>query len=123
MWNDSFPDERNRLLYGKCANDDGHGHNYHVEVSVGGTPAEDTGMVMSRGELDAIVEPLIDKLDHHSINGHLKEAGYPVATSEALSAAFWEWLHPRLGERLVKIRVVETDRNSFEYFGGSADRI
>ncbi len=117
MWNDALPEARNRELYGKCANDDGHGHNYVIEVTVGGEPDPESGMVMPRAALDAVVDPHIDRLDHHNINGFLHAAGYPVSTSEALAAAFWDWLAPALGSRLVKVRVVETDRNAFEFFG------
>lgn len=119
LWNESFPEERNRALYGKCANDDGHGHNYHVEVSVTGECDAESGMLMSRARLDAVVEPLLDQLDHHNINEPLQRAGYPVSTSEALAAAFWDWLHPTLGDSLYKIRIVETERNAFEYYGGT----
>jgi 6-pyruvoyltetrahydropterin/6-carboxytetrahydropterin synthase len=119
MWNEAFSEARNRALYGKCANDDGHGHNYNVEVTIGGSIDAESGLLCVRGELDTAVEPFIFKLDHHNINQSLKEAGYPVSTSEALAAAFWDWLLPVLGEKLMRIRVVETERNSFTYFGGS----
>jgi 6-pyruvoyltetrahydropterin/6-carboxytetrahydropterin synthase len=118
MWNAALSEEQNRLLYGKCANDDGHGHNYEFEVTLGGAPDPQSGQIIARGDVDAAVEPILQRLDHHHINQALNEAGYPVSTSEALSAALWDWLQPVLGERLVGIRVIETERNSFEYFGG-----
>src|SRR4030042_7166006 len=34
LWNDDFSDERNRKVFGKCANPSGHGHNYVVEVTI-----------------------------------------------------------------------------------------
>lgn len=117
MWNPALSEEKNRALYGKCANDDGHGHNYEFEITIGGTLDPETGMLAARGEIDAAVEPILQRLDHHSINEPLLSAGYPVSTSEALSAALWDWLQPALGGRLVGIRVIETARNSIEYFG------
>lgn len=119
MWNDALPEAVNRDLYGKCANDDGHGHNYYVEVTVVGPVDAASGLMAVRAELDAVVDPLVFRLDHHNINGPLKEAGYPVSTSEALAAAFWDWLRPALGEKLAGVRIVETERNSFRYFGGA----
>lgn len=118
MWNDAFPDAKNRALYGKCANDDQHGHNYVFEVRVAAPVDAESGLVMVREELDRAVEPILWRLDHHNINAPLREAGYPVSTSEALSAALWGWLRPALGARLASVRVVETERNHFEYFGG-----
>lgn len=118
MYNEALPDARNRDLYGKCANDDGHGHNYTVEVTVRGPVDAESGFVTARSRLDAAVDPIVFRLDHHSINEPLKAAGYPVSTSEALAAAFWDWLHPVLGDALAGVRIVETERNSFRYFGG-----
>ncbi len=123
MWNPGLPAEKNRSLYGKCANDDGHGHNYEFEVTIGGTVDGDSGMLAPRAEIDAAVEPILQRLDHHNINEPLASAGYPVSTSEALSAALWDWLQPLLGQRLVSIRVIETERNSFEYFGRETEGI
>lgn len=118
MYNPAFGDEKNRTLYGKCANDDGHGHNYQVEVTLGGALDIASGMLAVRADIDAAVHPLLFRLDHHNINGALSESGYPVSTSEALAAAFWDWLQPTLGNRLSRIRIIETERNSFEYTGG-----
>ena len=42
---DDWSDEKNRDVFGACATD--HGHNYVVEVTVGGTLDEGTGMVVN----------------------------------------------------------------------------
>jgi len=34
-WNDSWPAEKNERVFGRCANRNGHGHNYTLEVTVG----------------------------------------------------------------------------------------
>ena len=39
--------EENRAAYGKCNNPHGHGHNYVVEVLVGGPVDPETGMVVN----------------------------------------------------------------------------
>ena len=44
--------EQNRAAYGKCNNVHGHGHNYVVEVLVGGAVAAETGMVVDLVALD-----------------------------------------------------------------------
>ena len=41
--------EENRATYGKCNNPHGHGHNYVVEVLVGGAVDPETGMVSEHG--------------------------------------------------------------------------
>ena len=47
--------EQNRAAYGKCNNEHGHGHNYFVEVLVGGEVDAETGMVVDLVELDQTV--------------------------------------------------------------------
>ena len=33
-WNDAWSEEENVRVFGKCANRQGHGHNYTLEVTV-----------------------------------------------------------------------------------------
>ena len=35
-WNDAWPAEKNEQVFGRCANRNGHGHNYTLEVTVEG---------------------------------------------------------------------------------------
>jgi hypothetical protein len=35
-WNDAWSPEENQRVFGKCANRNGHGHNYTLEVTVAG---------------------------------------------------------------------------------------
>ncbi len=60
-------EERNASVFGKCNNPHGHGHNYEIEVTVGGSPPAETGMVMDLKKLaDLIQEEIIEKVDHVS---------------------------------------------------------
>ena len=44
--NPAWSPEENRRMFGKCANLNGHGHNYVLEVTVAGEPDPATGMVL-----------------------------------------------------------------------------
>ena len=48
-----WDDERNRSVYGKCANPGGHGHNYVLEVTVCGDVDLESGRVVPLEHLDA----------------------------------------------------------------------
>jgi 6-pyruvoyltetrahydropterin/6-carboxytetrahydropterin synthase len=48
-------DEENRVLFDKCNNPHGHGHNYVLEVTVGGDPDPRTGLLIDLGLLDEVV--------------------------------------------------------------------
>lgn len=105
----------NRALYGKCNNPYGHGHNYSVDITVEGAIGED-GQVANRGALDRLVQSaVLAPLDHKDLNKDVPEFGDRVPTTENLA----EVIQARLAQawtlpaRLVRIRIAETDRNSF----------
>src|ERR1700759_1077921 len=66
---DSFSDEQNRATYGKCNNPHGHGHNYIVEVLVGGPVDSETGMVVNMATLDEVMQTsILQRFDHTNLN-------------------------------------------------------
>ena len=116
---DDFSDADNRRLYGKCANPGGHGHNYAVEVTVRGPVDADTGEVMGRSQLDALVsERVVARFGHRLLNEDPLFDGR-VPTAENIAHAIYVALEAptaRLGTaRLVGVRVHETRKNSFAY--------
>jgi|SRR5208282_1043465 len=115
---DAFTDEQNRETYGKCNHAHGHGHNYVVEVLVGGPVDPETGMVVNMSALDeAVRSRVIDRFDHTNLN---LDPGFAnlVPTTENLCRAVYELLKDALpaGE-LESVRVEETENNFFEYDG------
>jgi 6-pyruvoyltetrahydropterin/6-carboxytetrahydropterin synthase len=116
----AMPDDWNRSTYGKCNNPYGHGHNYHLEVTVSGTVDTSTGMICNLVDLDAFVhQQIVDRYDHQNLNT-LPEFSDQVPTTENLCIQAYEIL--RRGFRhahLEKVRLEETMMNSFEYAGGA----
>ncbi|MDH7570765.1 MAG: 6-carboxytetrahydropterin synthase, partial [Armatimonadota bacterium] len=109
-------EEENFAFFGKCSNVHGHGHDYVVEVTVGGEVDERTGMLMDLDELDRVVqEEVLDRFDRRFLNYDTEEFSRLNPTSENLARVIWGRLSPRLGGRLVKVGVRETERNYFEY--------
>ncbi len=49
-WNDAWSPEENARVFGKCANRNGHGHNYTLEVTVAGEVDPVTGFVVDLKE-------------------------------------------------------------------------
>ncbi|ABF41210.1 6-pyruvoyl tetrahydropterin synthase [Candidatus Koribacter versatilis Ellin345] len=105
----------NREVYGKCNNPFGHGHNYALEVTVGGQVAPDTGMVYNLADVDRVVRKhILERYDHQNLNC-LKEFQELVPTTENLCLAIFEILKRNLAEiHLDKVRLEETSQNSFE---------
>lgn len=107
--------EENRALYGKCNNPFGHGHDYTVDVTIEGTPGPE-GLVANRAEFEALVNSaVIERLDHKNLNADLPEFASAVATTENLATVIRSRLESQwtLPGRLVRVRISETDRNTF----------
>ena len=105
----------NRAAYGKCNNENGHGHNYVVEVLVAGEVDAETGMVVDLVALDrAVRERVLDRFDHANMNLDPLFADR-VPTTENLCRAIFDLLHDAVpAGALERVRVEETENNSFE---------
>jgi 6-pyruvoyltetrahydropterin/6-carboxytetrahydropterin synthase len=110
--------EENRVIYGKCNNPHGHGHNYALEVTVSGPVDERTGMVCNLVDLDGFVErEVLSRYGLENLNT-LREFSETVPTTENLCIAIFEILQRGFPHaHLEKIRLEETMMNSFEYSG------
>lgn len=108
-----WSEERNREVFGACANPNGHGHNYELEVTVEGPIDPETGMVVDMKDLKALVNDLIvSAVDHKNLNLDVPFLASVIPTAENLAVAFWEILEPRIpAGRLHEVRLQETERN------------
>lgn len=104
-------------MYGKCANPHGHGHNYTVEVTVGGEIDPVTGMVFDLGQLDGVVNrEILEAFDHENLNtlACFREV---VPTTENLVIEVEKRLRRAVPKKnSVQVRILETSNNSFEYW-------
>jgi 6-pyruvoyltetrahydropterin/6-carboxytetrahydropterin synthase len=115
---DSLSEEQNRVAYGKCNNPHGHGHNYVVEVMVGGEVDADTGMVVNMATLDEAVQTaIVQRFDHANLNFDPLFVNH-VPTTENLTKAVFDVLKDALpAGRLECVRIEETENNFFEFRG------
>ena len=117
---DELSDERNRVIYGKCNNPHGHGHNYSLEVTVSGPVITETGMVCNLLDLDgAVRHTILDRFDHQNLNV-LADFAALVPTTENLTEIIFNILKQSFhSAHLERVRIEETQNNSFEYAGGA----
>ncbi len=111
-------EEENWRVYGKCNNPYGHGHNYHLEITVAGPVDPSTGMVANLADLDGLVKnEVLDPFDHRNLNVDLECFRERVPTSENLLLEIAQRLEKRWNgpARLVKAKLQETGKNFFEY--------
>ena len=113
----ALSDDENARLYGQCFRP--HGHNYSVEITLTGTLDPVTGMAGDLGDLDATVaRVLLDRVDHYDLSTAVPALDGVITTGENLARTFLCWLTAALPPgRLVRVAVVETANNTFEYCG------
>lgn len=119
LWSKQLTEAQNYAIYEKCANPNGHGHNYVLEVTVQGTPDPQTGMVLNLTELkDAINEQVVNWVDHKHLNYDVPWLEGYIPTTEVLVTRFWERLANALpGNLLYEVKLYETENNVASYRG------
>jgi 6-pyruvoyltetrahydropterin/6-carboxytetrahydropterin synthase len=109
-----WSDARNREVFGACVND--HGHNYVVEVTVGGPVDAETGMVVNLKHVDVVLRrEFIDAVDHRHLNRDVDFLRGVIPTAENIALAAFHRLEPHLKPaQLLKVRIVESENNAAE---------
>lgn len=109
-----WTEEKNREVFGACVTD--HGHNYAIEVTVGGSVDPDTGMVVNLKQVDAALHRhFVDAVDHRHLNRDVEFLRGVVPTAENIALAAFRQLEPHMQPaRLLKVRIVETENNAAE---------
>jgi 6-pyruvoyltetrahydropterin/6-carboxytetrahydropterin synthase len=118
-WNDAFSPEENQRVFGKCANRNGHGHNYTVEVTVEGEVDRETGFVVDLKWLKGVMDhEVVQVYDHRHLNLEVPEFRQTIPTTENIAIAIWRRLEPKLnGARLHRVRVYEMPDLFADYYG------
>ena len=121
-WNEAWSAEKNQQVFGRCANRNGHGHNYTLEVTVAGEPDPVTGYVVDLKWLKDVMErEVLAAYDHKHLNLDAPEFKHEIPTTENIAIAAWNRLEPSVtaagGAQLRRIRVYETPDIFAEYRG------
>jgi 6-pyruvoyltetrahydropterin/6-carboxytetrahydropterin synthase len=122
LWREEWSDEKNEEVFGKCSNKNWHGHNFELFVTVKGEPNPETGFVINLKDLSVIIKELvIEELDHKNLNLDVPFLTGKLASTENLAIEIWKIIDTPIqaaGGQLCKIKLVETENNYVEYFGG-----
>ena len=123
LYNPNLSKERNIEIFGACANENWHGHNFDLIVTVKGTPDPETGFVVDLKKLSTLIrKEVVDKLDHKNLNLDVDFMQNKLASCENLAVEIWRILNNHLPSitsfgKLHSIKLYETPRNYVEYFG------
>jgi len=121
--NPAWSREKNQEVFGPCANENWHGHNFDLIVTVKGEPDPETGFVVDLKKLSRLIrDEVIEKLDHKNLNLDVDFMRGKMASTENLAIEIWRILAPAVAAlssrgQLHSIRLFETPRNYVEYFG------
>ncbi len=115
----SWTDEQNIAAFGKCANPQGHGHNYVLEVTVAGEVDPVPGFVVDLQLLKDILErEVVSVYDHRHLNHEIPEFASIIPTTENIAVAIWNRLDGKVpNARLHRVRVYEMDDIFADYYG------
>lgn len=123
LFNPNWSKEQNEEVFGPCANENWHGHNFELIVTVKGEPHPDTGFVVDLKKLSTLIrEEIIKKVDHKNLNMDVPFLQGKMTSCEVVIQEFWKILEPKVkelqeGAALHKLKLYETPRNSVEYYG------
>ena len=120
LFNPKWSVEQNETVFGVCANENWHGHNYDLYVTIKGEPNPDTGFLYDVKKLSKLIkENVVNKLDHKNLNLDVDFMKDTMCSTENLAIAIWKQLAPHLPAevKLHCIKLYETQRIFVEYFG------
>ena len=118
-WVNGWTPEENQRVFGKCANRNGHGHNYALEVTVAGEIDPTSGFVVDLKDLKEILErEVVSVYDHRHLNFEVPEFATVVPTTENLAIAIWRRLDGKIpNARLHRVRVYEMADLFVDFYG------
>ncbi|HAA11029.1 MAG TPA: 6-carboxytetrahydropterin synthase QueD [Cytophagales bacterium] len=126
LYNPKWSREQNEEVFGPCANENWHGHNFVLITTVKGTPDPETGFVVDLKQLsNTVKKEVINKVDHKNLNMDVPFMVGKMASCEVLVMEFWKILEPAVAKitdrgKLHSLKLYETPRNFVEYFGEEA---
>ncbi|MBF2036159.1 MAG: 6-carboxytetrahydropterin synthase [Leptolyngbyaceae cyanobacterium T60_A2020_046] len=117
--------DENVEIYGKCARPNGHGHNYHLEVTVQGEIDPRTGMIADLGEIQSAIDThVVEPFDHTFLNKDIPYFAEVVPTAENIAVHIRDLLREPIrqtGARLHRVKLIESPNNSAEVYCTEAE--
>ncbi|MFN5134412.1 MAG: 6-pyruvoyl trahydropterin synthase family protein [Chitinophagaceae bacterium] len=120
LFNPNWSKEKNEEVFGICANENWHGHNFELFVTIKGAVNPNTGFLFDVKKLSRLMkEHVVDKLDHKNLNIDVDFMRGKMCSTENLAVEIWKQLSPHLpqGVQLHCVKLYETPRIYVEYFG------
>ncbi len=120
LYNPAWSKEKNEEVFGVCANENWHGHNFELYITIKGEINNDTGFLYDVKKLSKLIqEKVIKKLDHKNLNMDVDFLQGKMCSTEVLAIEIWKQLQGHLPSHVSVhcVKLYETPRIYVEYFG------
>ncbi|GEO06420.1 6-carboxy-5,6,7,8-tetrahydropterin synthase [Adhaeribacter aerolatus] len=119
LYNPAWSKSKNNDFFGKCSNENFHGHNYELIVKLTGSINPETGYVYDMKQLSELIKKeILRKFDHRNLNLDTEEFKDLNPTAENIAMVIWNRLRERISpEYALAVTLFETERNFVEYNG------
>lgn len=120
LYNTNWTKEKNEAVFGPCANENWHGHNYDLFITVKGKPNAETGFVYDAKKLGELIREFVVKhLDHKNLNLDVPFLKDKLCSTENVAIEIWNILVDKLPNdvKLHCVKLQETTKIYVEYFG------
>lgn len=119
IFNPDWDLNKNLEVFGKCAYENYHGHNYELVVKLTGEVNPETGYLIDLKKVASIVEEeVLNPFDHKNLNLDCTEFAQRITSCENIAQVIWHKLRQRFGNEMeLEVILYETPRNWVEYRG------
>ena len=120
LYNPAWSKEENDIVFGKCSNENWHGHNYDLYITVKGEVDNNTGFLVDVKKLSLLIKDhVLEKVDHKNLNVEVDFLRGKMCSTENLAKGIWSALesHMPLNVALHCVKLYETPRIFVEYYG------
>ena len=124
LFNPLWSKDKNYKIFGKCSNENWHGHNYELIVTIKGKINSQDGMLIDLKILSKIInDEIINKVDHKNLNLDVPFLKNIITTTENVVIEFWKILETKISSLKIPdcnlhcIKLHETSKNFIEYYG------
>lgn len=122
LYNPEWSKDKNEAVFGPCANENWHGHNFELIITLKGQRDPETGFVTDLKKLAVLIKSeVIEKLDHKNLNLDVDFMYGKMASTETLAIEIWKIMEECLpsitSAKLHSVKLFETVNNYVEYFG------
>lgn len=119
LHNPNWTDDKNELVFGKCNNENYHGHNYDLVVKITGPVDPDSGYVIDLRILNDIIrQNVIERYDHKNLYLDVTDFKDLNPSAENIAIRIWHHLREYIDAKFeLNVQLFETERNFVEYSG------